>query len=279
MSFVTTLPEELAAAAAKLEGIGSAMAAQNAAAAAPTTGVIPAAADEVSALQATQFAAFGNLYQSVSAQAQAVHQALVNVLGTSAGSYADTEANNQASAASTPLAGTLAALPGATASAPNGSTLAFGINGAQNFGSAASDLISMATIGTLPGYGAPAAGGAVAGATGVADVVSPSFPAAAVGPAGSAGLGGASVSAGVGQASLVGRMSVPPAWAAGAGVPAASAAPATLVGTGWTAAAPSAPVTAMPAGMPAVATAGKAAGLGAPRYGAKPIVMPKPAVV
>ncbi|MGH3562891.1 MAG: PE family protein, partial [Mycobacterium sp.] len=57
MSFVTTHPEALTVAAGNLAGIGSAMAAQNAAAAAPTTGVVPAAADEVSALQATQFAA------------------------------------------------------------------------------------------------------------------------------------------------------------------------------------------------------------------------------
>jgi hypothetical protein len=45
MSFVTTHPELLLPAAAALHGIGSAMSGQNAAAAAPTTGVIPAAAD------------------------------------------------------------------------------------------------------------------------------------------------------------------------------------------------------------------------------------------
>ena len=50
MSFVTTQPEVLAAAAGQLQGIGAAIAAQNAAAAAPTLGVVPAAADEVSAL-------------------------------------------------------------------------------------------------------------------------------------------------------------------------------------------------------------------------------------
>ncbi|CFA18335.1 PE-PGRS family protein [Mycobacterium tuberculosis] len=42
MSFVTTQPEALAAAAANLQGIGTTMNAQNAAAAAPTTGVVPA---------------------------------------------------------------------------------------------------------------------------------------------------------------------------------------------------------------------------------------------
>lgn len=52
MSFVTTQPEALAAAAGSLQGIGSALNAQNAAAATPTTGVVPAAADEVSALTA-----------------------------------------------------------------------------------------------------------------------------------------------------------------------------------------------------------------------------------
>jgi hypothetical protein len=98
MSFVTTQPEILAAAASNLQGIGSALAAQNAAAAAPTTGVIPAAADEVSALTAAQFAAHAQMYQAISAQAAAVHDMFVTVLQTSAGSYAATEAANAAAA-------------------------------------------------------------------------------------------------------------------------------------------------------------------------------------
>ena len=52
MSFVTTHPEMMTAAALDLQGIGSEMAASNAAVAGPTTGVVPAAADEVSALTA-----------------------------------------------------------------------------------------------------------------------------------------------------------------------------------------------------------------------------------
>lgn len=94
MSFVTTQPEALAAAAGSLSGIGGAMAAQNAAAAAPTTGVVPAAADEVSALTAAQFVAHAQMYQAVSAQAAAIHDMFVNTLGTSAGTYAATEAAN-----------------------------------------------------------------------------------------------------------------------------------------------------------------------------------------
>jgi microcystin-dependent protein len=74
------------------------MSAQNAAAAAPTTGVVPAAADEVSALTAAQFAAHAHMYQAVSAQAAAIHEMFVNTLATSSGSYAAAEAANAAAA-------------------------------------------------------------------------------------------------------------------------------------------------------------------------------------
>lgn len=98
MSFVTTEPEALSAAAGNLAGIGSGLAAQNAAAAAPTTGVVPAAADEVSALTAAQFAAHAQLYQAVSAQAAAIHEMFVNTLSTSGQSYLATEAANAVAA-------------------------------------------------------------------------------------------------------------------------------------------------------------------------------------
>ena len=94
MSFVTTQPELLASAASQLQGIGAVMTAQNAAAVAPTTGVVPAAADEVSALTATQFGAYAEMYQAVGAQAAAVHEMFVRTLAASAGSYAATEAAN-----------------------------------------------------------------------------------------------------------------------------------------------------------------------------------------
>jgi PE family len=94
MSFVTTQPEALTAAAADLAGIGTTMSAQNAAMAAPTTGVVPAAADEVSALTAAQFAVHAQMYQAISTQAEAIHQLFVSTLGTSATSYAITEAAN-----------------------------------------------------------------------------------------------------------------------------------------------------------------------------------------
>ena len=98
MAFVTTQPDSLAAAADSLQGVGAAMTAGNSAAAGPTTGVVPAAADEVSALTAAQFAAHAEMYQAVSAQAAAIHELFVNTLGLSAASYTATEAANAAAA-------------------------------------------------------------------------------------------------------------------------------------------------------------------------------------
>lgn len=109
-----------------------------------------------------------------------------------------------------------------------------------------------------------------------------------VAPATSAGIipgtmvgsvSGAAASASVGEASAVGGLSVPASWStvAKAGTLASSTAP--LEGSGWTAAAEE-PVAAMP-GMPGAAAAAKGAsayGTG-PRYGFKPIVMPKQVVV
>lgn len=96
MSFVNTQPEALAVAASGLRGIGSVVAAQNAAAAGPTTVLPPAAADEVSALTAALFAAHAQVYQEVSAQAAAIHEAFVRALALSSDSYAVTEAVNAA---------------------------------------------------------------------------------------------------------------------------------------------------------------------------------------
>ncbi len=103
-------------------------------------------------MQATQFAAYGNLYQSISAQAQAIHQTFVNALGTSAGSYAATEAANSAAAGSSGSG--LSGILGLGGSASSGSVVPFqagplsalanaynAVGG--NFGSAASDMVEL----------------------------------------------------------------------------------------------------------------------------------------
>ena len=118
----------------------------------------------------------------------------------------------------------------------------------------------------------------------LSDAVAPAPGAAAILPGtmvGSfmpAGGLGAAASASLGEASTVGGLSVPASWnAAGPASLASSSAP--LAGSGWTAATEE-PVAAMP-GMPGAAAAAKGAGAygAGPRYGVKPIVMPKQVVV
>lgn len=96
MSFAIAQPEILSASAGTLQDIGCSVSTGSAAAAIPTTALVPAAGDEVSALTARQFAAHGQLYQAVSAQAAAVHAMMVQALQVSAGSYSATEAANAA---------------------------------------------------------------------------------------------------------------------------------------------------------------------------------------
>lgn len=271
MSFVTTRPEALLATASMLEALGSSMDAQNAAAAAPTTSIAPAAADEVSALQAATFSAYGAWYQQVSAEAKAIHQTMVQNLDTSAGSYGETETANRATTGASALRAIrpFAASDPVTDPPAGSTTLGTGIGWGQNVGAAASDFITLGE-----GQFAP-----VVGAAGVPDFTPGLTSASAPAPAAPAAVGAAPVLASMGRGPSIGALSVPPSWAAG-GVPSVSPAPGQLVGAGFTSAAPhAAPVTTVPGGIPSMATSGRGGyGLGAPRYGVKPTVMPKPAI-
>jgi PE family len=93
MSFVITAPEALTAAASDIAGIGSNLTSAHAAAAAPTTGVLAAAADEVSEQIAALFSAHGQGYQRLSAQAAALHDQFVQTLTSGASQYAAAEAS------------------------------------------------------------------------------------------------------------------------------------------------------------------------------------------
>ena len=92
MSYVIAAPDMLAAAAADVAGIGSSLNEANAAAAASTTKVIPAAADEVSAAIASLFSSHGTAFQALGAQAATFHSEFVQALNAGAGAYASTEA-------------------------------------------------------------------------------------------------------------------------------------------------------------------------------------------
>jgi PE family protein/PPE family protein len=296
MAFVNTQPAAISAAATQLEGLANSFAAESSAAASSTTDVFPAGADEVSVLQAGVFSTYGQLYQSVSAQAQAIHQQFVQLLNQSSGSYQDTETANQAGAAANSLSNatgsassaassaaptTLAGLISGLATTLSGSVLSSNIGNllninTGNYASAASDMIGVTSGGLLTALSGPAAAASTdIGGLGTA-LASDAGPAAA---AGAGGIGAAPVLASAGAGSSIGPMSVPPSWAggAGAGIPAGST-PVTLASQSWAAGAPSAggvPTNGI-AGMPAVANGGRGSGssFGAPRYGVKPKVMP-----
>jgi hypothetical protein len=79
--FVIAAPEVVQAAAQGLAGIRSTLGEASAAAAGPTTAVVAAAEDEVSAGVAALFGAFGQEYQVVNAQAQALQATGSTVFG------------------------------------------------------------------------------------------------------------------------------------------------------------------------------------------------------
>ncbi len=282
MSFLKTIPQELLSAAAQLEGIGTSLTAQNAGAAAPTTSIAPAASDPVSMLQAGIFSSYGTLYQQLAAEAHAIQQQFTSTLGLSSGTYSATEASNAAAADPPgPISGIINAISellGGPVTSVGGQPFSLSGNAANflnfetgNWASAMSDVLGVAGGGLLPAAGADAAD---VGAVDAVDTVSPAAGMGGMGAVGMMPMGG------LGQATMVGSLSAPPSWAGsvtpGAGLPAATP----LETVGWTAAAPqAAPGTFVP-GVPGMASAARnSAGFGAPRYGVKPIVMPKVAAV
>ncbi|HTQ15924.1 PE family protein, partial [Mycobacterium sp.] len=92
MSLLVVAPELVESAAADLASIRSALNSAHAAAAAPTTGLMAAGADEVSTAIAALFAGHGQEFQALSAQASSFHQQFVQSLTSGAGSYLATEA-------------------------------------------------------------------------------------------------------------------------------------------------------------------------------------------
>jgi hypothetical protein len=62
--------------------------------ASPSTGVVPAAADEISAATAALFGAYAQEYQALSNQAAAFHEQFSQALGSASGEYASSESAN-----------------------------------------------------------------------------------------------------------------------------------------------------------------------------------------
>jgi hypothetical protein len=96
MSYLISVPQTLASAATDVESIRSAIGTAGSNAAAPTTGLLAAAEDEVSGAIANLFGAYGQEYQALLAQAANFHNQFTQALAAAASAYAETEATNAA---------------------------------------------------------------------------------------------------------------------------------------------------------------------------------------
>ncbi|OPE44878.1 hypothetical protein BV508_30945, partial [Mycobacterium intermedium] len=94
MSFVVVSPEFVSTAASDLAKLGATISEANAFASAPTTSLLAAGADEVSAAVAALFAAHGSEYQAISAQIASFHDSFVQQLNGAGASYAAAEATS-----------------------------------------------------------------------------------------------------------------------------------------------------------------------------------------
>ncbi|WP_264917398.1 PE family protein, partial [Mycobacterium kiyosense] len=95
-SHVVAAPEALEAVSAKLAGIGAAVRSAAASAAPATVGLVPAAADEVSAAVSNFFGDFAREFQTLDAQVGLAHERFVSTMSASAAAYAGAEAVNVA---------------------------------------------------------------------------------------------------------------------------------------------------------------------------------------
>lgn len=167
MSFVFATPEYLAAAASDLANLGSALGSANAAALGPTSGVLAAGADEVSASIAALFGAHAQAYQALSAQAALFHDQFVQLMSGGGAQYALTEAANASPlmAAGQAVASGVTAPLQAVAAAPAAGAGATGVLAADatgapgSFGAGGAGASGQLVSSVGGGSGAAASGG------------------------------------------------------------------------------------------------------------------------
>jgi PE family len=94
VSLLFVAPELLASATADLKSLGAELDAAHAAVAVPTTGLVAAGADEVSAAVTALFTEYGQAFHALSAQASTFHTQFVQALSGAQGAYAAAEAAN-----------------------------------------------------------------------------------------------------------------------------------------------------------------------------------------
>ncbi len=104
MSYTVATPEVLASAAAELGHVGSRIGAAGTTAAGPTTGVVAAAEDEVSAAVANLFGRYGEEYQAILARSSLFHDHFTAALTAAANAYAHVETTSAALLGEAPAA-------------------------------------------------------------------------------------------------------------------------------------------------------------------------------
>jgi PE-PPE domain/PE family len=232
MSFAIAAPEMVTDAATNLASIGSTISAAHAAAAAPTTAVLAAGADEVSAAIATIFSQQASAFQALGAQGAAFHAQYVQTLNAGAAAYQSTEAANVAQTL-------LSALQQQTQ--PAQQSLLSAVNAPTDY------LLGRPLIGngangtTVNGVGTPGGpGGLLYGNGGNGgNSTNPAALGGAGGPAGLWGNGGAggaggpaagTLTGGIGGAGGVGGILFGTAGASGAGASSNTVAPLVITG-------------------------------------------------
>ncbi len=284
MSFVIAVPEALTMAASDLANIGSTINAANAAAALPTTGVVAAAADEVSAAVAALFGSYAQSYQAFGAQLSAFHAQFVQSLTNGARSYVVAEATSAA-----PLQDLLGVVNAPAQALLGRPLIGNGANGADGTGAPGGPGGLLLGNGGNGGSGAPGQPGGAGGDAGLignggtggkgGDGLVGSGAAGGVGGRGGwlLGNGGTGGAGGAAGATLVGVMAVP------AGCCWAMAVPADRVGRPWRvswAGCPARAATAvMPTGSGPVVPAGRVAPVWPGQTGSTPARLRTPTPV
>ena len=159
MSAVITTPQLLATAAAELADIGETVGDAHAAAAAVTTGLVPAAQDEVSTAVAALFGGYAKEYHALSTQAAEFQEQLVQNLGANAASYVAAESANAAALLQTARQDIVNAVNTASESLLGRSLIATGTGTSSVAGgaiaTAADQLANVATTLVMGGSGMP----------------------------------------------------------------------------------------------------------------------------
>ncbi len=129
MTNLVTQPDLMSTAAADLAEIRSAIGAASTTTAGPTTGLVAAAGDEISAAVAKLFSAYGQEARALIDQASAFHDEFTRVLAAGGFAYAETEIANAAAAAKGALSSITAPIQSLLGGGSGGAVVAAGVTG------------------------------------------------------------------------------------------------------------------------------------------------------